>query len=157
MLTRIDLNPASPTDEHHPDSHHHHNNSASTRRSASILAPPLSPTDAAAANIPPSPHDHRRRSMLRDLLHLRGHDANSTSEERLAMARRMAIDRNSRDANMVASPPPPGEDDRRRSRRLSNLFRPGRHGGAATTGVGEAALPQPPAPVHDGGAGAASR
>ncbi|KAL1640302.1 hypothetical protein SLS58_007118 [Diplodia intermedia] len=99
--------------------------------------------------------------MFRDLLHLRGHDANSTSEERLAMARRMAIDRNSRDANQVATPR--GEaaaDDRRRSRRLSSLFRPGRHGGAApaaaATDVEEAALPQPPPPVHDGGA-AASR
>ncbi|OJD33120.1 ring finger domain [Diplodia corticola] len=152
-LCRIDLNPASPTDEHHAGSEHRHNNSASTRRSASILAPPLSPMDAAAANIPPSPHHPNRRSVFRDLLHLRGHDATSTSEERLAVARRMAIDRNSRDANMVAAPGE-GANERRRSRRLSAIFRPGRHG-VAPAGEEEA-----PAPVYerpstrDGGAAA---
>ncbi|KAK0663690.1 E3 ubiquitin-protein ligase RNF13 [Lasiodiplodia hormozganensis] len=145
-LCRIDLNPASPTDEHHPDSEHHHSNSATTRRSASILAPPLSPMDAAAANIPSSPQ-HHRRSVFRDLLHLRGHEA-ASSQERLAMARRMAGNRNSREANATATTAS-GEvgDERRRSRRLSTLFRRERHS-AAPTDV-EEGLPRPPPPVHE--------
>ncbi|KAH7042150.1 hypothetical protein B0J12DRAFT_579751, partial [Macrophomina phaseolina] len=107
-LCRINLNPTSPTDENGPDG-----NGDSTRRSASILAPPLSPTDAAAANIPA----HHRRSVFRDILHLR---TPGSSEERLAMARRMAGDRNGGGGNGTSA------EDRRRSR-LSTLFRRERH------------------------------
>lgn len=109
-LCRIDLNPASPTDENGPEGHDN-----GTRRSASILAPPLSPTDAAAANIPA----HHRRSVIRDILHLR---TPGSSEERLAMARRMAGDRNAGNGTTTG-------DDRRRSR-LSTLFRRERHAGS---------------------------
>ncbi|KAK7534111.1 uncharacterized protein J3D65DRAFT_556927, partial [Phyllosticta citribraziliensis] len=67
-LCRIDLHPAceGATDNDRP---------------GSDLAPPLSPTDAAAANIP-STHRHRRHT-LRNIFHIRP----ETLEERLATAR----------------------------------------------------------------------
>lgn len=64
------------------------------------------------------------------------------------MARRMAGNRNSRDANATDATAG-GEvgDERRRSRRLSTLFRRERHS-AAPTNV-EEGLPRPPPPVHE--------
>ncbi|GME65468.1 hypothetical protein GTA08_BOTSDO05255 [Neofusicoccum parvum] len=126
-LCRIDLNPANPDDAAANDA----DGNASTRRSASILAPPLSPTDAAAANIP----SHHRRSVFRDLLHLRGP---ASSEERLAMARRMAGERRGAAAT---APSAAAADDRRRSR-LSTLFRRDR---AAAPADGEV----PPVPEQN--------
>ncbi|KAK8190742.1 hypothetical protein BKA81DRAFT_183393 [Phyllosticta paracitricarpa] len=123
-LCRIDLHPAcdGATD-------------GSEHRSGSELAPPLSPTDAAAANIP-STHRHRRHT-LRNIFHIRP----ETLEERLATARSLRLHGFTGDASEDTAPPSRGEreaqqgvaaGEERQRRRLSGLFNHGDDGGSRT-------------------------
>ncbi|KAK8199834.1 uncharacterized protein BKA78DRAFT_348794 [Phyllosticta capitalensis] len=123
-LCRIDLHPAC---EGVAD--------GNERRSFSDLAPPLSPRDAAAANITDT-HRHRRNT-LRNIFHIRP----ETLEERLATARSLRLHGFTGDASEDTAPPsrvgeretqhgPAGEE--RQRRRLSGLFNHGEDGGSRT-------------------------
>lgn len=122
-LCRIDLHPAceGATDNEH--------------RSDSDLAPPLSPTDAAAANIP-STHRHRRHT-LRNIFHIRP----ETLEERLATARSLRLHGFTGGDSEDTAPPSRGEHEvqqgaaggeERHRRRLSGLFNHGEDGSSRT-------------------------